>query len=94
MFDEILVSRDILAIVITVILFLLVGYRPPWWSGKCEKSIKDIPGPFAVPLFGTRWMYWFGGYSFSKLHEVYKDMFRRHGPIVKEETLFNIPVTI
>lgn len=88
-------SRDIAAVALTIILFLLVGYRPPWWSRKstkCTKTINHIPGPFAAPLIGTRWLYWPGGYSVTKVHEVYEQFFRKYGPIVKEEALFNIPV--
>lgn len=31
-------------------------------------------------------------YNFSKLHEYYHELYNKFGPIVKEETLFNIPV--
>lgn len=31
-------------------------------------------------------------WNFTKLHEYYYDLYQKYGPIVKEETLFNIPV--
>lgn len=81
---------------IVAIFFILIGYRPPWWSKKlvkCLKTVKDIPGPFSIPLLGTRWTFsMFGGYTFSTIHEFYKDMFAKHGPVVKEEALWNYPV--
>ncbi|KAK4881517.1 hypothetical protein RN001_004836 [Aquatica leii] len=86
--------QDIFAVFVLIILYLLVGYRPPWlWKHeKNQKTIDNIPGPLSLPFLGTRWIYWFGNYSFTKVHEVYADLFRRYGSIVKEETLFNIPV--
>ncbi|KAF2901913.1 hypothetical protein ILUMI_04269 [Ignelater luminosus] len=96
MLNGLLQTQDIAAVVILIIFFLLVGYRPPWWNrnqNDCRKDIRGIPGPLSLPLLGTRWIYsWLGGYSFSKIHEVYRDLFKKYGPIVKEETLFNIPV--
>ncbi|KAF5298260.1 hypothetical protein FQR65_LT09771 [Abscondita terminalis] len=88
-------TQDIFAIFILIILYLLVGYRPPWlWKQqeKNQKTIDNIPGPISLPFLGTRWIYWFGNYSFTKVHEVYADLFEKYGSIVKEETLFNIPV--
>ncbi|KAF5305561.1 hypothetical protein FQA39_LY01652 [Lamprigera yunnana] len=87
--------QDVLAVVVLVILYLLVGYRPPWlWKTfeKNRKTIKDIPGPMSLPFLGTRWIYWFSNYSFTKVHEVYADLFKKYNLIIKEETLFNIPV--
>lgn len=84
------------AIIIIILFYLLLGYRPPWWRRKqnnCYKSIKDIPGPLTLPIIGTRWIYSrLGGYSFTKIHEVYAALYKKYGPIIKEETLFNIPV--
>ncbi|XKL67851.1 hypothetical protein PGB90_003342 [Kerria lacca] len=61
---------------------------------KSRRYPQDIPGPRALPIFGTRWIYssWFGFYNLNKIHEAYKDLFFRYGNIVKEETLWNIPV--
>ncbi|KAK5650803.1 hypothetical protein RI129_001832 [Pyrocoelia pectoralis] len=95
MLIDILRIQDICAIFILIILYIMVGYRPPWlWKHieKSQKTITDIPGPLSLPFLGTRWIYWFGNYSFTKVHEVYADLFLKYGPIVKEETLFNIPV--
>ncbi|XP_061728114.1 ecdysone 20-monooxygenase-like [Cydia pomonella] len=44
-----------------------------------------LPGPPALPLIGTRWLYW-SRYKMNKLHEAYEDMFRRYGPVFVETT--------
>lgn len=37
------------------------------------KTARDVPGPFALPILGTRWIYSrFGYYSLNKIHEAYK----------------------
>lgn len=35
------------------------------------KDISYVPGPLAIPLFGTKWIY-FWQYKMSKIHEMYK----------------------
>lgn len=62
-------------------------------TGPKEKTltVKDLPGPRSFPIIGTRWIY-YGQYRLEKLHEAHKDLFKRFGPIVKEEALWNIPV--
>lgn len=35
---------------------------------------KDIPGPISIPLFGTKWIY-FWRYKMTKIHETYKGNF-------------------
>ncbi|CAH1283510.1 unnamed protein product [Diabrotica balteata] len=96
MIDEILYSFSTLNYIIVIVIFLIFGSRPPWWSRKTidwlKKEVQDIPGPLSLPLLGTRWVFSFGGYSFNKIHEFYADMYTKYGPIVKEEALFNIPV--
>lgn len=95
MLIEILRIQDMFAIFALIIMYIVVGYRPPWlWKHieKRRRTIADIPGPLTIPFLGTRWIFWFRNYSISKLHEVYADLFLQYGPIVKEETLFNIPV--
>uniref|UniRef100_A0AAT9UTK6 Cytochrome P450 314A1 n=1 Tax=Maconellicoccus hirsutus TaxID=177089 RepID=A0AAT9UTK6_MACHI len=58
-----------------------------------KKFPQDVPGPKAIPIFGTRWIYsLFGFYNLNKVHEAYKDLFHRYGSIVKEEALWNVPV--
>ncbi|KAK9498298.1 hypothetical protein O3M35_002964 [Rhynocoris fuscipes] len=49
------------------------------------------PGPLALPIIGTRWIYYYR-YKLSKVHEAYADLFRRYGGIVREEAFWNIPV--
>ena len=43
------------------------------FSGKKENYTRDIPGPKALPVMGTRWLYskWFGFYRLNKVHEAY-----------------------
>ncbi|XP_076383826.1 cytochrome P450 family 24 subfamily A member shade [Megalopta genalis] len=61
-------------------------------DGSC-KTVSDVPGPYPLPIFGTRWIFsWFGSYRLNKIHEAYKDLHRRYGPLCKEEGLWNFPV--
>ncbi|CAH1173881.1 unnamed protein product [Phaedon cochleariae] len=96
MFEEIFHSLSTLNYIVVIVIFIILGYRPPWWNRKTidwlHKEIQDIPGPLALPVLGTRWVFTFGGYSFNKIHEFYEDMYRKYGPIVREEALFNVPV--
>ncbi|XP_034943932.1 ecdysone 20-monooxygenase [Chelonus insularis] len=56
-------------------------------------SVDDIPGPFSLPILGTRWIFsLFGYYRMDKIHDAYKDLNRRYGPLCKEEALWNYPV--
>lgn len=80
---------ETIAAALLAILVLATGYRPPWWSfwtrnynanvdagdnGRKFKTARDVPGPFALPILGTRWIYSrFGYYSLSKIHEAYKE---------------------
>ncbi|XP_012230976.1 ecdysone 20-monooxygenase isoform X2 [Linepithema humile] len=79
--------------------------RPPWWTfwtrnydanadagdnGRKFKTARNVPGPCALPIFGTRWIYsCFGYYRLNKIHDAYKDLNRRYGPLCKEEALWN-----
>ncbi|XP_045779534.1 ecdysone 20-monooxygenase [Maniola jurtina] len=49
------------------------------------KRLARLPGPPALPLLGTRWLFW-SRYRMNKLHEAYEDMFRRYGPVFAEIT--------
>ncbi|KAL0113004.1 hypothetical protein PUN28_012322 [Cardiocondyla obscurior] len=95
---------ETIAAALLAILVLATGYRPPWWfwTRNCNasadtgdnsrkfKTARDVPGPFALPILGTRWIYSrFGYYSMNKIHEAYKDLNRRYGPLCKEEALWN-----
>ncbi|KAK0088673.1 hypothetical protein PV325_011092 [Microctonus aethiopoides] len=95
------------AIVVTLaILVFVTGYRPPWWfwTGNSHQShrdkikdefptVRDIPGPFSLPILGTRWIFsWFGYYRMEKIHLAYKDMNQHYGPLCKEIALWNYPV--
>lgn len=58
-----------------------------------RKGVHDIPGPWpSLPVLGTRWIYSLGVYQMDKIHEAYRDMFERYGPVVREEALWQIPV--
>lgn len=104
LFDKWLHSLDIIVILIIGVFFFITGYRPPWWRRKnwfinklnnCQpkpKTIHDIPGPFSLPVFGTRWIYTFGGYKLDKIPEGYKHMFKQYGNVFREEALWNVPV--
>lgn len=96
---------EIIAGALLAILVLAIGCRPPWcfwtrnYSGKTSdvgdndrkfKTARDVPGPFALPIFGTRWIYSrFGYYRMNKIHDAYKDLNRRYGSLCKEEALWN-----
>nr|XP_050859270.1 ecdysone 20-monooxygenase isoform X3 [Vespula vulgaris] len=57
------------------------------------KTARDVPGPFSLPILGTRWIFsWIGYYRMNKIHEAYKDLNRRYGGLCKEEALWNWPV--
>ncbi|XP_020293593.1 ecdysone 20-monooxygenase [Pseudomyrmex gracilis] len=96
---------ETIAAALLAILVLATGYRPPWWfwtrnhntnadagdnGNRKFKSGRDVPGPLALPIFGTRWIFSrFGHYSMNKIHEAYKDLNRQYGPLCKEEALWN-----
>ncbi|XP_011255244.1 ecdysone 20-monooxygenase isoform X1 [Camponotus floridanus] len=96
---------ETIAAALLAILVLATGYRPPWWfwtrnynvanvdtgdNGRKFKTARDVPGPFALPILGTRWIYSrFGHYSLNKIHEAYQDLNRRYGSLCKEEALWN-----
>ncbi|KAF7997336.1 hypothetical protein HCN44_005613 [Aphidius gifuensis] len=90
------------AIVTTVLSIIVIptNYRPPWWFlmkgdkiNKKKLTIRDIPGPISLPLFGTKWIFsWFGKYRMDKIHDAYKDLNIRYGSLCKEEAFGNIPV--
>lgn len=56
-----------------------------------ERGIWLIPGPICMPLFGTKWIY-FWQYKMSKIHQVYKDFYTKYGPIVLEVTTNGTPI--
>ncbi|XP_076235574.1 cytochrome P450 family 24 subfamily A member shade [Calliopsis andreniformis] len=60
---------------------------------KKFRTISDVPGPCSLPILGTRWIFsWFGYYRLNRIHEMYKDLNERYGPLCKEEALWNFPV--
>ncbi|KAK1116630.1 hypothetical protein K0M31_018249 [Melipona bicolor] len=60
---------------------------------KCQKTVSNVPGPHPLPIFGTRWIFsYIGPYKLNKVHEAYRDLYRRYGALCKEEALWNFPV--
>lgn len=56
---------------------MLFNYRISDVQPKTCKTVKDIPGPRSLPIFGTRWIYWkFGLYKLNAVHLAYKGMHR------------------
>lgn len=71
---------------------MVLDSTPPWCFASKESKSK-IPGPTALPILGTSWVYSkLGGYTFSQVHTYYKDMVKKYGPVAKEEALWNVPV--
>ncbi|XP_015112054.1 ecdysone 20-monooxygenase isoform X2 [Diachasma alloeum] len=100
---------ELICVTICAIVALATSYRPPWWfwpgtshqsdRKKDEKmknkvlGVQDVPGPLALPVLGTRWIFsLFGNYRLDKIHDAYKDMNLQYGPLCKEEALWNYPV--
>ena len=60
---------------------------------KMFNKSRKIPGPTAIPVFGSSWLYSsFGPYSHDKYHESNFDKFEKYGPVVREEVLWNYPL--
>nr|QBC73127.1 cytochrome P450 mono-oxygenase [Osmia bicornis] len=37
------------------------------------KTVSDVPGPYSLPIFGTRWIFSsIGSYTLNKIHDAYK----------------------
>ena len=81
---------EVIAAALLTILILATSYRPAWWfwAGASHKSsapaeekedrkfktVSDVPGPFSLPILGTRWIFsCFGCYELTKVHEAYKE---------------------
>lgn len=43
-------------------------------EGEERGIIDDIPGPLSIPLYGTKWIY-FWRYKMTKIHDTYKGTF-------------------
>ena len=48
------------------------------------KQFASIPGPASLPLVGTSLMYKLGARDKTQYHLALMDMFRQHGPLVRE----------
>ncbi|XP_038207174.1 ecdysone 20-monooxygenase isoform X1 [Zerene cesonia] len=72
------VPTFILAVLAVVMAATAMIVRPP----DMKLPIR-LPGPPALPIIGTRWLFW-SRYKLNKLHEAYEDMFRRYGLVFVE----------
>lgn len=48
-------------------------------------SLKKIPGPFIVPIWGNLYKYKLGLYNILEYHKVLPWLYKKYGPIVKEK---------
>ncbi|XP_054271191.1 ecdysone 20-monooxygenase [Macrosteles quadrilineatus] len=102
MLSVVVAPLDVAALVLVVLLVLLTDWRPSWWISHSRKTRvhglknhvipRKIPGPPSLPILGTRWLYSVGYYKINKIHEVYQELHRTYGPVVREEALWNIQV--
>ena len=53
-------------------------------SSQTIKSLSSMPGPPSLPLFGSSLLYRLGERSKTEYHLALLDMYRRYGPIVRE----------
>ncbi|XP_043582585.1 ecdysone 20-monooxygenase isoform X2 [Bombus pyrosoma] len=94
---------------LTILVFATSYRPAWWfWSGTSQKSnvpsgeekhdkkheeVTKVPGPYPLPILGTRWIFsCIGYYKLNKVHDAYKDLNKRYGPLCKEEALWNFPV--
>ncbi|XP_033344817.1 ecdysone 20-monooxygenase isoform X1 [Bombus vosnesenskii] len=94
---------------LTILIFATSYRPAWWfWSGTSQKSnvqsgeekddkkreaVTKVPGPYPLPILGTRWIFsCIGYYKLNKVHDAYKDLNKRYGPLCKEEALWNFPV--
>lgn len=56
-----------------------------------QSSYSRIPGPLALPLIGTKWMFYWK-YKLSELHEYYEDMHATYGDVVLEVGWNGFPI--
>ncbi|XP_071868809.1 cytochrome P450 family 24 subfamily A member shade isoform X2 [Bombus fervidus] len=94
---------------LTILVFATSYRPAWWfWSGTSHKSnvpsgeekhdkkreaVTKVPGPYPLPILGTRWIFsCIGYYKLNKVHDAYKDLNKRYGPLCKEETLWNFPM--
>ncbi|XP_075230653.1 putative cytochrome P450 CYP44 [Lycorma delicatula] len=48
-------------------------------------SVKKIPGPLTLPIWGNLYKYKFGLYSILKYQDVLEHLYKKYGPLVKEK---------
>ncbi|XP_033298901.1 ecdysone 20-monooxygenase isoform X3 [Bombus bifarius] len=94
---------------LTILIFATSYRPAWWfWSGTSQKSnvqsgeekddkkreaVTKVPGPYPLPILGTRWIFsCIGYYKLNKVHDAYKDLNKRYGPLCKEEALWNFLV--
>ncbi|XP_066999050.1 ecdysone 20-monooxygenase [Anabrus simplex] len=96
-------TLDLVALVLFALVLVFSEFRRSWLriphkvtapeSCVRRKTVRDVPGPTALPLLGTQWLFSaFGPYKLSKMHEAYQELKHKYGRIVREEATWNIPV--
>ncbi|XP_044761457.1 ecdysone 20-monooxygenase [Coccinella septempunctata] len=84
-------TPDKIVIALVVLFIYYLDYRPPWWN-RSKKTQQSVPGPAALPILGTTWMFYLGFYKLHDIKEFYYAMYKKYGPIFKQETYFNFPI--
>ena len=62
-------------------------------SDNLKNTKSTIPGPWSLPILGASWLYTsIGPYSHVEYHTSNFDKFKKYGPVVREEVLWNYPL--
>ncbi|XP_047511159.1 ecdysone 20-monooxygenase isoform X2 [Pieris napi] len=77
-------------IILVVLALVMAATAMMVRPGDAKRPIR-LPGPPALPIIGTRWLFW-SRYKLNKLHEAYEDMFRRYGLVFVEITPGGAPI--
>ena len=54
-------------------------------SSSASKPFHEIPGPRLYPVVGNLFQYVLGPFDRSKYHEALSQLYRKYGPVVKED---------
>ena len=65
-------------------VYLEMAQTVPRSTAGAVKQFASIPGPASLPLVGTSLMYKLGARDKTQYHLALMDMFRQHGPLVRE----------
>jgi len=62
-------------------------------NDNLKNTKSTIPGPWSLPILGASWLYTsIGPYSHVEYHTSNFDKFKKYGPVVREEVLWNYPL--